>query len=161
VAYESFTQRIRIKAAPDVVMTFWLMSDLVQLWFVPACRYIRPDIEDRAGNELAQPGDRYEWTWVDGTREVSTVREVTFPLRATFGWFEDTCDVQVTLEPEGEGTLITLIQTNTQETEAERLQATLECGQGWQFYLLNLKSYLEGGIDLRETEPGVPGLINY
>lgn len=36
----------------------------------------------------------------------------------------------------------------------------LGCAFGWTFYLLNLKSVLEGGIDLRNKESKQAGLVN-
>jgi hypothetical protein len=36
----------------------------------------------------------------------------------------------------------------------------IECGSGWSFYLVNLKSILEGGPDLRNKNPDVKHVIN-
>ena len=33
--------------------------------------------------------------------------------------------------------------------------------QGWTFYLTNLKSVIEGGADLRETQTDLAGLVNF
>jgi hypothetical protein len=34
------------------------------------------------------------------------------------------------------------------------------CGEGWTFYLTNLKSILEGGVDLRNKEMKLKNVIN-
>lgn len=160
MAYETFTKRIRVKAPPDVVMSYWLLSGLVELWFVPTCRYTGPE-GLRAPNEMAQVGDKYHWEWVEGTVDTAHFREIEFPGRFVAGWFEDALEIEVTVEPEGEGSLVSLTQTNTQDEESERMAAYYDCGEGWAFYLVNLKSVLEGGIDLREDTPDIKGLVNY
>ena len=40
------------------------------------------------------------------------------------------------------------------------LRIFLECGEGWAFYLTNLKSHLEGGIDLRNRNERITGVVN-
>lgn len=34
------------------------------------------------------------------------------------------------------------------------------CGEGWVFYLANLKSILEGGIDLRNKNDAIRNVLN-
>jgi hypothetical protein len=36
----------------------------------------------------------------------------------------------------------------------------IECGKGWTFYMTNLKSILEGGIDLRNKNERKQNVIN-
>lgn len=36
----------------------------------------------------------------------------------------------------------------------------LGCGEGWTFYLANLKSILEGGMDLRNKNEKIRAVIN-
>lgn len=161
MAYEEFTRKIRIDAPREIVMQYWLMPGLVQLWFVPECVYANAEGIARAENGLAEVGDRYKWTWVDGTTDAGTIRQVDFPRKFVAGWFNDTCEIQVEAEIEDEGTILSLTQRNTQESEEERMAAYWDCSMGWAFYLVNLKSVLEGGIDLRETNPDIKGLVNW
>ena len=42
----------------------------------------------------------------------------------------------------------------------EKLRLYIGCGEGWTFYLANLKSMLEGGIDLRNKNDKIKGVIN-
>jgi len=160
MAYETFTKRIRVKAPADVIMNYWLRSGLTEMWFVPTCRYTGPEGE-RAPNELAVVGDKYHWEWVEGTVDRSHFREIDFPHRFVAGWCDDALEIEVTIEAEGEGSVVSLTQQNTQEDESERMKCYFDCSEGWAFYLVNLKSMLEGGIDLRETNPDLKGLVNY
>jgi hypothetical protein len=36
----------------------------------------------------------------------------------------------------------------------------IECGKGWTFYMTNLKSILEGGIDLSNKNMSMQNVIN-
>jgi uncharacterized protein YndB with AHSA1/START domain len=73
---------------------------------------------------------------------------VSYPWHTSLG--ETTVDVQ--LRPSGDGTDLTLTHTGWGSgAEAEEAVAMHE--QGWSFFLDNLKSYLEGGPDLRVGGP--------
>ncbi|MCH7945318.1 MAG: SRPBCC domain-containing protein, partial [Armatimonadetes bacterium] len=37
----------------------------------------------------------------------------------------------------------------------------VDCKLGWSFFLTNLKSVYEGGLDLRETDPERVPVVNY
>ena len=50
-------------------------------------------------------------------------------------------------QEEGE-TICELEQAMPMEDETEQRHFFIECGKGWTFYMTNLKSILEGGIDL-------------
>jgi uncharacterized protein YndB with AHSA1/START domain len=161
MAYETFTRKIRIDAPREIVMQYWLMPGLVKLWFTPGCVYASPENLERPENALAEVGDKYTWTWVEGTTDNGTFRMIDFPRRFVAGWFNDTCEIEVTAEVEDDGTILSITQTNTQESEEDRMGAYWDCSMGWAFYLVNLKSVLEGGIDLRETNANIKGLVNY
>jgi hypothetical protein len=46
------------------------------------------------------------------------------------------------------------------ENPGEQQYFFIECGLGWTFYLANLKSILEGGLDLRNKNPEIQKMIN-
>ncbi|MGB7068667.1 MAG: hypothetical protein WBD22_04175 [Pyrinomonadaceae bacterium] len=68
--------------------------------------------------------------------------------------------MQVALAEDAGETVCELRQLMTQETEEEKVYCFIECGLGWTFYLTNLKSFLEGGIDLRNKNDNLHGVIN-
>lgn len=154
--WDQFTLRIFVDAAPEVVMEHWLRPGLVETWFVPTCEYGSRDSGDRC-----EAGDRYRWQWADGTEERSTVREVAFPQRFRFGWMADLDECTVTISIHEGRTLVELVQVNREPNEADRMQVWMDCKEGWSFYLVNLKSVLEGGIDLRDLAPKVRNLVNW
>ena len=46
------------------------------------------------------------------------------------------------------------------EHETEQQHFYIECGKGWTFYMTNLKSILEGGLDLRNKNINLKQVIN-
>jgi len=57
-------------------------------------------------------------------------------------------------------TICDLRQTMPREVESEQRHFFIECGKGWTFYMTNLKSILEGGIDLRNKNMNIQNVIN-
>jgi uncharacterized protein YndB with AHSA1/START domain len=80
--------------------------------------------------------------------DVTAGERVSYPWQTSLG--ETTVDVR--LRPSGDGTELTLTHTGWRSgAEADEAIALHE--QGWSFFLDNLKSYLEGGADLRIGGP--------
>jgi hypothetical protein len=67
--------------------------------------------------------------------------------------------VLVELETDEGQTRIRLSQEGMAQSEAGR-QLFIDCYGGWTFYLTNLKSVLEGGLDLRERVGGRGHTVN-
>ena len=63
----------------------------------------------------------------------------------------------VTMEGE---TIVEITQENIPEDDNPETNLLVGCGEGWTFYLANLKSYLEGGIDLRNKNEKIKGVIS-
>ena len=63
--------------------------------------------------------------------------------------FSGGCEMKVTIEKEVGEIICELQQTMAMDDEAEQRYFFIDCGKGWTFYMTNLKSILEGGIDLR------------
>ncbi len=67
----------------------------------------------------------------------------------------------ITLEEVEDGTVkVKLVQTQDGSPE-ENLKILLGYKEGWGFYLTNLKSVLEGGLDLRDFTHDIEHRINY
>jgi uncharacterized protein YndB with AHSA1/START domain len=142
--------RILIQASQEAVFEHWTRADLLGKWFLEASHQGsagKPWPADKAVEE----GCRYQWTWANGISESGEFTQVepSSLLALTFG---DQIDVVVRFgEMEGR-TLVEVRQTQEQSNLEARWSVCLDCTQGWTFYLTNLKSVLEGGVDLRERE---------
>ena len=74
--------------------------------------------------------------------------------------FAGNCTVQVKLSEQNDQTLIELTQSEIPLDDNSKRNIRLGCAFGWTFYLINLKSVLEGGLDLRNKNSDLVDLVN-
>jgi hypothetical protein len=135
-------------------------ADGISKWFIGKADYYTPDGTRRAGNELIQKGDSYEWDWL--YKELGLKGEVLDVngrdyVKFTFG---DTAIFNIKLSEVDDRVLFTLTQeSNPDNPMAE--EAHINCYVCWTLFVLNLKSVAENGIDLREWNYDMDGLVNW
>lgn len=56
--------------------------------------------------------------------------------------------------------VVQLEQENIPADDNSKTNYFVGCGEGWTFYLANLKSILEGGIDLRNKNENIKRVVN-
>lgn len=160
--WSRFTVRIDIKALPASIYEAWTSQEMLELWFLRLAVFTTPEGAVRSRFEQVTTGDRYTWRWYgygDDVAEKGEILEANGSdlLRFTFGTAGD-CTVKV-YEESGES-MVALTQENIPADEQGRHRFHLGCMNGWTFYLANLKSLLEGGIDLRNRNAALRGMIN-
>ena len=74
--------------------------------------------------------------------------------------FAGDCLVDVKLTKQDEYVLVALTQSNIPTNDDSKQNIRLGCDSGWSFYLLNLKSVIENGCDLRNKIPAFKGMVN-
>jgi len=74
--------------------------------------------------------------------------------------FAGNCLVDVKLSQKDEFTIVELTQTNIPTDNDSKRNVRLGCDSGWAFYLVNLKSVYEGGLDLRNKDDKLKGMLN-
>ena len=116
----------------------------------------------KANDEFVQKGDVYRWLWHGWPDEVVELGEIlecngTDLFKFKFGYAGD-CTVKIYTE-ENER-IVELVQENIPTDEKAKTSWHLGCKTGWTFYLANLKSLLEGGIDLRNKNEKIQQVIN-
>jgi uncharacterized protein YndB with AHSA1/START domain len=160
--WKEFSKRITIKAPSKAIYDAWTTQQGLESWFLRQAKFIAPDGSLRPKNQSIQPGDRYEWLWHGYDDSVIEKNEVL----AVNGWdqlsfnFSGGCVVNVHVRQENGETLCELLQQMPMDEEKDQQYFYIECGKGWTFYLTNLKSILEGGIDLRNKNVHIPRVIN-
>jgi uncharacterized protein YndB with AHSA1/START domain len=151
-----FRTRIWIKAKSEDIILGWTQSSLVTKWFVNQCEFFQNGL----ATPDARPGGSYKWTWLDGSVDESNILEVE-PTRIVYGWYHNQGQIEVTATPDSDGTLLELTQSMSSKMEPQEiLKAQYGCRIGWTFFLTNLKSIIEGGIDLREHNPNRSDVVN-
>ncbi len=135
--WSQFTQRVAVAAPVEKVFQMWTDPAQLRSWFLADAKI-----------DLKKGGD-FEWKWIAGVKEKGKVLSVKKPSKLSFTFAGSVCEV--TFKKDKRGSLVILHQHNIPETEKGKFDVHLNCSCGWTFYLTNLKTYLEYGIDLRET----------
>ena len=160
--WSRFEVRIPVNASPKDLFKAWATRKGLEQWFLRLAEFKTATGLLRNASEFIETGDHYKWLWhgwPDETVEIGTVTSCNGKdqLSFTFGNAGD-CTVRIN-SIEGEN-LVELIQENIPVDEAGMRNYHLGCKMGWTFYLANLKSILEGGIDLRNKNEKIKSVIN-
>ena len=111
-------------------------------------------------SQSIKEGQSYDWQWflypVTESGKVTKANGSDF-LQFTFA---GDCLVDVSFEPFKNGTIVTLTQKNIPTDGENKVNVRLGCDKGWSFYLVNLKSVYEGGLDLRNKDPELKPMLN-
>jgi len=140
----------------------WATQNGLEMWFLRLAEFKTPSGPLRTRNELVQKGDRYTWLWFgydDTMLEEGEILSANGMNELKFS-FSGGCIVKVTITQEQNETICELEQTMPMADESEQQYFFIECGKGWTFYMTNLKSILEGGIDLRNKAEYAKNMIN-
>jgi uncharacterized protein YndB with AHSA1/START domain len=135
--WSQFTQRVAVAAPVEKVFKMWTDPEQMRKWFL-----------DDAKMQLKKDGN-YEWTWIGGYKEKGKILSIRKPSKLTFTFAGSICEVDI--KKDKRGSLVNLHQYKIPVTEQHKSGTHLTCSNGWTFYLTNLKTYMEYGIDLRET----------
>ena len=151
IDWSRFTVSMPLNLDQGVIIKAWTSQVGLEEWFLKLAEFTQPTGNQRNKKERIQPGDAYKWTWhgwPDSIVEIGEVlpcKEGEF-IRFTFGKTGTVSVKIIYLENE---TILQLIQENIPQDEASKMNIYVGCKSGWTFYLLNLKSFLLGGPDLR------------
>lgn len=157
-----FVTRININASIEKLYACWATREGIELWFLRMSEYAKPGGNLRANDEPVQKGDTYRWRWwgwPDDMIEEGSILEANGKdfFKFSFG-IAGNCAVSIKQE-EGE-TIVELVQDNIPATEQGMHNWHLGCKTGWTFYFANLKSLMEGGIDLRNRNEKLTRVVN-
>lgn len=160
--WTSFTLRIPVNTSPEKLYCCWATREGMEYWFLRLCEY-----KNRKGmlmlpGEQVETGDSYRWLWhgwPDETVEQGTILESNGTDLFRFG-FGKAGNCTVRIYKESGAQMLELVQDHIPDTEEGRHYWHLGCKTGWTFYLANLKSLLEGGIDLRNKDQQLKNVLN-
>ncbi len=160
--WSSFTLRVTIKFDPQRIYDAWATQAGLESWFLRKAEFTKLDGTKRDRSSQIQQGDIYEWLWFGYGDDIVERREVLDAngknlLRFIFS---GGCTVTVVVKHDHGETIAELKQENIPLDEDPKMNLCLNCSAGWTFYMTNLKSILEGGIDLRNKNAQVISVIN-
>ena len=160
--WRQFVKRITIQSSAQNIYRAWTTQEGIESWFLRLAEFRTGDGVLRKRNEPIEKGDRYKWLWFgydDSVAEEKEILSANGKDELEF-YFSGGCIVNIKIIKEENETICQLTQTMPMNDEKEQRYFFIECGKGWTFYLANLKSILEGGIDLRNKNINIKNVVN-
>ena len=160
--WSQFVVRVSINAPVEKLYDCWATRKGMEYWFLRMSEYKKPDGSLRDSKERAETGDTYRWRWhgwSDETTEEGTILDCNGTSFFKFS-FGKAGHCSFIINKEADETMVELLQDKIPDDEQGRHYWHLGCKTGWTFYLTNLKSLLEGGIDLRNRDENLKNVIN-
>ena len=157
--WTTFNKRISINSTSEKLYEAWITQSDLEKWFLSQAQFFKKDKSKRDWNSTIQKGDTYKWRW-HGSDFVAEgeVLDINNKDHLKFTFLGCIIDVEIKNE-EGEN-IIQITQSEIPLDEESRMNLFVGCSRGWTFYAANLKSILEGGIDLRNKNDKLTNVIN-
>ena len=157
--WSTFTKRISINTNEESIFNAWNSQDGLEKWFLSKAQFSNSDNVEKDRISNIEKGDKYEWMW-HGSDDVAegVVLENNGKDFIAFTFLG--CKVSVKIQRENGENVVELIQSEISLDEQSRLSDYVGCTRGWTFFMTNLKSILEGGIDLRNRNGNLKNVIN-
>lgn len=159
--WSKFKLKVDIRATPIAVYNAWATQANLESWFLRKALFTTPDGKLRHENAPVQPGDTYLWRWHgydDKTQEKGTILDLNGKDFFKFS-FAGLCEVSITCKLIEGRTIMELNQEKIPTDEISKVRLHLGCNNGWTFYLANLKSIMEGGLDLRNKNVNIKNVV--
>ena len=158
--WSKFSKRIFVNTELETAYNAWTKSAELEKWFLSKASFTTKENKKILPTENTVSGSVYKWNWfAQNHYEKGTIINANGIDRIEFT-FAGNCKVLVELSKEENQTLVKLTQTEIPLDNNSKKNIRLGCAFGWTFYLLNLKSVLEGGLDLRNKDTELIGVIN-
>lgn len=158
--WTSFTRKIAIKANLSNIYDAWTKTSEIEKWFLSKSTFIDTNGKAIGRDTSNEKGFAYEWNWYlyDATERGKIIdANGKDYLQFTFA---GECLVDVKLTAQDEYVIVELTQKNIPTDDNSKQGIRLGCDAGWSFFLVNLKSVYEGGLDLRNKDTNFKGMLN-
>lgn len=159
IDWSKFNKKISIHADSNLIFNSWTTQDSIEKWFLSKAEFKTNNNVIRERFSKIEKGDKYVWMW-HGSDNVAEGEILENNGKDFLEFTFLGCIVSVEIKTEAEETIIEIIQSNIPLDETSRFNYYVGCSRGWTFYLTNLKSILEGGIDLRNKNKNLVDVIN-
>lgn len=160
--WSRFVTRITVQAPIETLYRAWATREGIESWFLRLSEYKTRDGALRKNEESVQVGDTYKWLWhgyADDTVEHGQILDLNDKDYFKFSFGKaGICTVSIKTEL-GEH-IVELTQEDIPTDEKGKEYYHVGCKTGWTFYLANLKSIIEGGIDLRNKNEKLQQMLN-
>jgi uncharacterized protein YndB with AHSA1/START domain len=159
--WSQFLLRIPINRDKQNIFDAWTTRAGLESWFLRKAIFTRPDGVQRDRDSRVEVNDTYEWLWhgwPDEIVEKGAILHINGKDLLEFS-FGKAGKVTVTVKEESGHSMLELRQNDIPTDADSQVYFHLGCTKGWLFYLTNLKSILEGGLDLRNRDTELRNVI--
>lgn len=158
--WTAFSLKILVKAKLSTVYDAWTKSSETEKWFLSKADYLDKERKSIPRDANVESGQGYEWSWyLYNVVERGRILFANGKDHLTFTFAGD-CTVDVKLSEKDGYVLVELSQKDIPTDDLSKKEIRLGCQAGWSFYLVNLKSYCEGGLDLRNKNDNFKPMVN-
>jgi uncharacterized protein YndB with AHSA1/START domain len=160
--WSKFTRKININASMEAIYDAWTIPAQLERWFLREANFKRSNETLRENFLHVHKGDTYAWRWHGFGDDIVEKGEVLIANETDKLQFSFTGGGIVTVdigEAMGE-TIVMLTQEKIPTDDKGKVNYHIGCLTGWTFYLANLKSVLEGGLDLRNKNATLANMVN-
>lgn len=158
--WTTFTKKIAVKTNVSVIYKAWTNVNEIEKWFLSKAIFIDANNKPIGNDTTIEKGYSYEWNWyLFDVTERGKITEANGKDYIQFTFAGD-CLVDIKLTEQDENVIVELTQKNIPTDDNSKQGIRLGCEAGWSFFLLNLKSIYEGGIDLRNKDISLKGMLN-
>lgn len=158
--WTSFTRKIAIKAKLSAIYDAWTKASEIEKWFLSKAIFNDSNEKPIHAEKTIEKGFTYDWNWyLFDTTEHGKITEANGTDFIQFT-FAGNCLVDVKLSLQDDYVIVELTQKNIPTDDNSRKGIRLGCDSGWSYFLVNLKSVYEGGIDLRNKNTRLKGMLN-
>jgi uncharacterized protein YndB with AHSA1/START domain len=158
--WTAFTRKIAIRAKLTDIYHAWTKASEIEKWFLSKAVFNDTNGTRLSAEKTVEKGCTYEWNWYlfDNT-EHGKINEANGKDFLQFT-FAGNCLVDIKLSLQDDFVIVELTQKNIPTDDHSKQGIRLGCESGWSFFLVNLKSVYEGGIDLRNKDTNLKGMLN-
>lgn len=158
--WTEFSKRVSIDTNMETAYDFWTKSENLEKWFLSKAIFFSENGDENHPSENVTSGNKYQWSWfAQEQAEEGIVTLANGADRMEFT-FAGACLVEIQLSEVKGAVLVELTQKEIPTDSSSKENIRMGCAFGWTFYLTNLKSVLEGGLDLRNKDTELVGVIN-
>lgn len=132
----------------------WATTEGIEKWFLRKANFYTVPLRLREPEEFILKEDIYEWYWYgydDNNVEEGQILEANGTDFVKFT-FSGGSTVSISIYSRNGVSIVELLQENIPAESDPSKSLFVQCQIGWTFYLANLKSVLEGGVDLRNKK---------
>ena len=158
--WTTFTKQIAVRSTLEKMYAAWTNASEIEKWFLSNAAYFDASKKQIDKTAAIEKGFTYAWSWfLYDIVEEGSITEANGKDFIQFT-FAGKCIVEIKLSTQDEYIVVELIQKDIPTDDASKRGIRLGCDSGWSFYLVNLKSVYEGGLDLRNKNPELKAMLN-